>query len=163
MRPLIFKLLHNYARVPKSCKLNTLFFFFLFFFLLIIITCNEMLHVFQRVEGVLSGLITFLATDSPLKTIRLISKFMTSQSGKQTMHILPNISRNKANQTMKFGQLVEHSMRNIFLKKSYTKSGGETILGLFFKKSMSISLGQQSKILYSFFALYAKFGAIKIY
>ena len=34
---------------------------------------------------------------------------MKSQQGKQTIaiHILPNISRTKANQTMKFGQLIE--------------------------------------------------------
>ena len=30
------------------------------------------------------------------------------------MHILPNISRGKGNQTMKFG---EYNMRNIFLEK----------------------------------------------
>ena len=28
---------------------------------------------------------------------------------------------------MKFGQLIEHKMRNIFLKKSYIISGGEVI------------------------------------
>ena len=35
------------------------------------------------------------------------SEFMTSQTGKQTIiiHILPNISRSKGNQTMKFRQL----------------------------------------------------------
>ena len=27
---------------------------------------------------------------------------------------------------MKFGQLIEYNMRNIFLEKSYTESGGET-------------------------------------
>ena len=27
---------------------------------------------------------------------------------------------------MKFGQLIEYNMRNIFLEKSYTKCGGET-------------------------------------
>ena len=27
---------------------------------------------------------------------------------------------------MKFGQLIERNMRNIFLEKSYTKWGGET-------------------------------------
>ena len=54
---------------------------------------------------------------------------MTSQPGKQTIgiHILPNISTSKGIQTMKFGQLIEYNMRNIFLKKSYTKYGGETI------------------------------------
>ena len=41
---------------------------------------------------------------------------MTSQTGKQTItiHILPDISRSKGNQTMVFGQLIEYSMRNIF-------------------------------------------------
>ena len=27
---------------------------------------------------------------------------------------------------MKFGQLIDYNMRNIFLKKSYTKCGAET-------------------------------------
>ena len=47
---------------------------------------------------------------------------MTSQSGKQAIaiHILPNISRNKANQKMKFSQLIEYYLRNIFLEKSNT-------------------------------------------
>ena len=36
---------------------------------------------------------------------------------------------------MKFGQLIEHDMRNIFLKKSYTKCDGDTIPRLFPKKS----------------------------
>ena len=52
----------------------------------------------------------------------------TSQPGKQTIviFILPNILRNKGNQTLKFGQLIECNMRNIFLEKSYAKCGGET-------------------------------------
>ena len=28
---------------------------------------------------------------------------------------------------MKFGQLIAYNMRNIFVEKSYTKCGGETI------------------------------------
>ena len=32
------------------------------------------------------------------------------------MHILPNVSRSKSNQTTKFGQLVEYNMRNIFVE-----------------------------------------------
>ena len=70
---------------------------------------------------------------------------MTSQPGKQTIaiHILPNISRSKGNQTMKFGQLIECNMRNIFLEKSYTKCGGETIPRLFSGKwKLSITLDQ---------------------
>ena len=37
------------------------------------------------------------------------------------IQILLNISRSKGNQTMKFGQLTECNMRNIFLEKPYTK------------------------------------------
>ena len=44
---------------------------------------------------------------------------MASSTRKQifTMHILPNLSRSRGNQALKFGQLIEYSMRNIFLKK----------------------------------------------
>ena len=42
---------------------------------------------------------------------------------------------------MKFGQLIEYNMRNIFVEKSYTKCAGETILRPLSKKSeLSISL-----------------------
>ena len=62
---------------------------------------------------------------------------MTSRLEKQTiaMQILSNISRNKENQKMKFGQLIEYIMRNIFFGKSYTKCGRETVPRPFFKKS----------------------------
>ena len=65
-----------------------------------------------------------------IRKVRLILKFMKSQSGKKTVaiHILVNISRSKGNQTMKFDQLKEYNMRNIFLEKSYTKCDGKTIL-----------------------------------
>ena len=44
---------------------------------------------------------------------------MTSQPGKQTIaiQILSNISISKDNEAVKFGQLIEHNMRNIFIKK----------------------------------------------
>ena len=60
---------------------------------------------------------------------------MMSQSAQQTIliHILPNISRSKGNQTLKFGQLIECNLGNIFLEKSYIKCGGETSLALFLK------------------------------
>ena len=43
---------------------------------------------------------------------------MTSQAWKQiiAIHIMPNISRSKGSQTMKYGQLIEYNKRNIFLK-----------------------------------------------
>ena len=69
---------------------------------------------------------------------------MTSKPGSQTIAIqLINISRRKDNQTMKCGQLIEYNMRKIFLQKSYTKRGGETITRHYSKKSkFSISLDQ---------------------
>ena len=57
-----------------------------------------------------------------IRKIRLISEFMTSQPGKQTIsiQILPNISRNKGNQTMKSGQLIEYE-KSFFLE-NHTKN-----------------------------------------
>ena len=51
------------------------------------------------------------------------------------MHILSNISKGKSNQTIKLGQLIEYNMGNIFVEKSYTECGGETIPRPFSKKS----------------------------
>ena len=79
---------------------------------------------------------------------------MTSQPGQQTtaIHILTNISRSKGNQAMKLDQLIEYNLRNIFLEKSYTIYGEETIPRPFFKKSkLSISLDKYSKVLHIFF------------
>ena len=42
-----------------------------------------------------------------------------------TLHILPNISRSKGNQKIKFGQLIEYNMKKDFLEKSSTKYAGE--------------------------------------
>ena len=55
------------------------------------------------------------------------------QPGKQkiAIHIFSNILRNKDNQTMNSGQLIEYNMRNISLEKSCTKCGRETILRAF--------------------------------
>ena len=51
------------------------------------------------------------------------------------------ISRSKYNHTMKFDQLIEYNMKDVFLEKSYTKCGGETIPRPFSKKSkLSVSL-----------------------
>ena len=52
-----------------------------------------------------------------VRKTRLTSKFMWSQPGLQTItiHLLPNISQSKGNQTMKFGQLIDYNTRNIFL------------------------------------------------
>ena len=62
---------------------------------------------------------------------------MTSQPGEQTVaiHIPPNISRSKDNQTIKFGQLIKYNMGNIFVEKSCTKCAGEIIPRLLSKKT----------------------------
>ena len=53
---------------------------------------------------------------------------MTSQPGQQaiTIHTLSNVSRNKGNQTMKLGQVIENDKRNVFLQKSCRKRARET-------------------------------------
>ena len=45
---------------------------------------------------------------------------MTSDPCQQTItvHIFPDISRSKGNQTMKFGQVIEYSKGKNFLQKS---------------------------------------------
>ena len=80
-----------------------------------------------------------------IRKARLISKFMASQPGSQTflIHLLPNISRSKGNQTIKFCQLIECNKRNTFVEKPYKKCYGETIARPFSKKNtLIISLYQ---------------------
>ena len=62
---------------------------------------------------------------------------MALQSGMQTtMNILPDISKRKDSQTMKFGQLIEYNVRNIFLQKSFRKRNKkEMILVLVFSEN----------------------------
>ena len=73
---------------------------------------------------------------------------------------MPNISRSKDNQTMKFGQLIDYNTRIIeillnywiirIIEKWYTKYGGETSPRPFPEKlKLGISLEQYSKVLYS--------------
>ena len=59
-----------------------------------------------------------------IRKLILVTKFMTLQTGQQiiTIHILPNTSRGKDNQTMKFNQLKEYNMRNIFFLKIIQKT-----------------------------------------
>ena len=54
---------------------------------------------------------------------------MTSQNGKQTIviQVLPNISRSKRNQRMKFGQLIDYN-RELFLLKNDTKNVVEKLV-----------------------------------
>ena len=62
---------------------------------------------------------------------------------------------------MKFGQLMEYNISNIFVEKSYTKCAGKTIPRPLPKISkLSISLDQLCKVLNSLFLLYANLRAI---
>ena len=55
-----------------------------------------------------------------------------------TIHVLPNISRSKSNQTMKFGQFIEYYRSNIFFKNYAKNELGRLVpdLFLFFKKAL---------------------------
>ena len=100
-----------------------------------------------------------------IRKISLISKSTTSQPGYQriVMHMLPNISRSRDNRAIKFAQLVEYNMKNIFVEKSYTKSVGETIPRPLSKKSkLSIYLDQQREVINNLFRLYVNSRANKL-
>ena len=68
--------------------------------------------------------------------------------------MLPNISRSKSNQNMKFSEFIEHN-RNIFLK-NHTQNVFEKVVGdPFIKKTkLNISLDQQSEMFENLLLLY---------
>ena len=55
-----------------------------------------------------------------------------SQPEKQTIaihqYIYCTVFKSKSNQIMRFDQLIEHDMRNVFIEKLYSKCGGKTII-----------------------------------
>ena len=67
---------------------------------------------------------------------------MASQLGSQTIaiDILTDISRSIGSQTMKFGQLIEYNIRNIFFEKSYAKCGGAGTIPTPFSKNSKLSV-----------------------
>ena len=70
------------------------------------------------------------------------------------MHILPDTSRSKRNQTIKYGQLIVYNTRNIFLEKHTQKLLGKRVPDPCMKNQNSILFDQQSEMLYSLFLLY---------
>ena len=75
---------------------------------------------------------------------------MASQLRKQATAIqtMPNISRNKHNQSMKFGQLIDYNTKNFFLKSHTYNLVVKLLPDTFLKKSkLSVSLDQQSEVL----------------
>ena len=75
-----------------------------------------------------------------IRRLRLIRKFMTSQTGQQiiTIYILPNILRSKGNQTVKFGQLIGYNVRKKIFKNHAENGTRRLVLDLFllFKKAL---------------------------
>ena len=67
---------------------------------------------------------------------------MTSQPGNQTIaiHIFPNISRSGGKQTMKFGQLIEYNMRNIFFLENHAQNKAEKLFPDPFLKTSKLSV-----------------------
>ena len=74
---------------------------------------------------------------------------------KQLVHIFPDISRSKDNETMKFDQFVEHNTRNSFPETSCTKYGETSRIPFFARSILSISLSQQAEVSCSLDLLYA--------
>ena len=64
---------------------------------------------------------------------------MTTHTGTQTItrNILPDTSRSRENQTMKFRQLIKYNKRNIFFEKYCAKWGGETSPTPFLKRNQN--------------------------
>ena len=58
---------------------------------------------------------------------------MTSKPGQKTIaiHILPNISRSKGNQTMKFSQLIDITRETFSFKNHAEKEPGRLVPDLF--------------------------------
>ena len=70
------------------------------------------------------------------------------------MHILPNASQSKSNQTMKFGQLIEYNKGNIFsfFKNQVEKEAGRLVPESFcFLKKLYLKYCKTSLVLINIF------------
>ena len=69
-----------------------------------------------------------------------ISDFMTSEpvQKKFAVHTLPNISRGKSNQPMKFGKIIKYNKKIIFFRNHAENVAGRlaAVIFLFFKKDL---------------------------
>ena len=64
-----------------------------------------------------------------------VTNWTTNNYNADISNTIPKSSKHKGKKTMKFCQLIEYNMINIFLEKSYTKCEREDSPRLFFKKS----------------------------
>ena len=126
------------------------------------------LHKTSRYLSFCLGLLV-MYKNGLIRKIRLISKFMTSHLSKlaTAIHILPNISRSKDNQTMKSGQLIEWKKKT-FLLKNHTQNMAEKLFPEPFLRNQNITVSKvylwinSLKVLYNLFLLYANLRAIWI-
>ena len=88
--------------------------------------------------------------------LRLIPKFYNYWETNNYNAHLRNISRSKNNRIMKFDQLVEYNITNIFLEKSYTKYDRETSPGRFSKKSQNWVYLWINSLMYSLLLLFVQ-------
>ena len=106
-------------------------------------------------KNVFNLIVLVMWKNALIRKLRLISKFMTSQPGKQTnaIHTFPNISRTKGNPRMKFGQLLEYNARKIFAKNNAENKGGRLVPELFcvFLKKLFVWLNQMFSTLVSIY------------
>ena len=99
------------------------------------------LKSFFRSKDVYVFVTTFWPCRKNSLIIRWISKFMTSQPGlKQLQYTYCPISHKvKANQTMKFGQIIEYNKKNSFLQNLYRKWDKKTSFRpLYFLKKLNM-------------------------
>ena len=63
---------------------------------------------------------------------------MTSYNRKQiiALHVFPNISRSKENQTKKFGQLIEYNIKKKF-SENHTQNAVEKLVSALFLKNQN--------------------------
>ena len=110
--------LRQFLAIERPLKIMKNHFYFMFKALFVLKIFTFLSWLFGYVEKLLVK-----------KATVIFWKFMIAQTGKHiiiTIHVSPNISRNKDNQAMKFGQLIKYSMGNIFLQKSCNKWVRET-------------------------------------
>ena len=91
---------------------------------------------------------------------------MTAQPRKQTtaIQILSKISKRKDNQAIKFGQLIEYNIRNIFVKNYTQNVEAKLFPDSFVKNQNSAYLWiNNSLVLYSLLLLFPKLRTIEIF
>ena len=89
---------------------------------------------------------------------------VTDWTANNNKHILPNISRSKSNQTMKFDHLIEYNMKNTFLKNHLQNVVENLVPETFRKNQNSVYLWINSLKYYNvcFYCL-SKLRSTKIY